>query len=180
MREITNNGAPSPVPFSVWIFPSLLPGITAIILGERNLRNCWSVPLAKVLTCCDRPHRERRGGEDETLLISDPWSDSWLPQEDTAWGVSSFDPLRVLSGMHTPARTRACTHITDSTDVYVNACFHNFSISTTLPFSPFLSLKPKLIHPLTQTHTHARTHSGPLAHKYRSWHELPKNTQPFL
>lgn len=43
-------------------------------------------------------------------LISDPRSDSWLPQEDPAWGVICFDPLRVLSGMHKHAHTDANTH----------------------------------------------------------------------
>lgn len=51
-------------------------------------------------------------------LISDPRSDSWLPQEDPAWGVICFDPLRVLSGMHKHAHTDANTHMQKRTRLH--------------------------------------------------------------
>lgn len=59
-------------------------------------------------------------------------------------------------------------------DVYVNACMHYFLISPSLPFPPpFLFLIYRLMHPPKHTHTQT-TGPSPLAHTYRSWHELPR------
>lgn len=119
-----------------------------------------------MLTCCDRPHREWKKEEKKaggrTLLISDHGSDSWPPQEDTAWGFSSFDPLRVLSGMH-----KHTTVAPAQVNMVIFFKFNSHNLE-------FLSC----IYALTYMPTQA--YWTLLAQECRLWHESLRNTQPEL